>query len=811
MDRLLLDLRFAIRRMIQNPGFSAVAILTLALGIGANTAMFSAINAVVFRSLPAARSSELIAVNQKLGGETVPSFSYPDYRDLRDRNTVLSGLVGFRIIAASLGVPGSSQRVWGYMVSGNYFDVLGVNAAAGRVLHPEDDVTPGAHPVAVLSYAFWQKRFAGDPGIVGQNLKFNGRDYTVLGVAPRGFFGTELYFSPDIFFPMMMQKELEGGAGYLDKRQTSNIFVVGRRKPGIGSPQAEAGLNSVAKQLAQEYPQTDSGLEIIVTPPGLAGGYLRGAVVGFALALFGVSSLVLLVACTNLSSLLLARAADRRKETAIRLALGADRMRLVRQLLTESLVVALVGGCGGALLAVWITSALASWRPPVDVPLRLDATVDTRVFLFALLVSVVTTLVFGLLPALQATKTDLAPALKNGMTSDKLRRWHLRDYMVATQVGLSTLLLVCSVLVVRSLQRALDAPLGYNPNGAVTASFDLNLQGYDEARGRQFQKRLIEKVRALPGIESAALVDNLPLSLGSSSDSIFIEGKPKPKASEAPVAYDYAVSTDYFRTMQTTLLAGRDFDLRDKQGAKEVAIVNRAFADRLLAGDDAIGKRFSLGEHAPPIEIIGVVQDGKYFSLAEDRKPALFRPLDMSYSQAASLVARTKLNPNEAVSEIRAAVRELDPALPLYSVGTLTAQLDLPLLPARIAASALSAFGFLAVILAATGIYGVMAYAVARRTREIGIRMAIGASSGQVLGLVAKRAMLLIGSGMLGGLALALATGRLLGQILYGVEPTDPLSFGVVFVSMVAIAALASWLPARRAIQIDPIRALRQE
>jgi predicted permease len=811
MDRFILDLRLALRRLRQNPTFSAVAVLTLALGIGANTAIFSIINAALLRRLPVAHASEIVSLNETLGGHTVPTLSYPNYRDLRDRNTVLSGLTAYRFLPASLGLPGNNQRLWGYLVAGNYFDVLGVGAARGRVFRPDDDLRPGGHPLAVLTWPCWQKRFGGDPTVVGRIVKINGMDFTILGVTPQGFFGTELFFKPDIFFPSMMQKELEGGRGYLENRDAGNFFAAGRLKPGVSMARAEAGLNSVAGGLAQQYPKFDDGMKITLTPPGLAGNYIRGAVIGFAAALFGVSCLVLLVACTNLASILMARAADRRKEIALRMAVGAGRGSLVRQLLTENLVIAILGGAGGALLATWITDALAAWRPPADFPLVISAAPDGRVFLFALLVSVLTTLLFGLLPALQSTRTNLVGALKNEAISEKLRHWQLRDYMVATQVGLSALLLVCSVLVVRSLQRALDAPIGYNPKGAVSASFDLNIQGYNEARGREFERRLLEKVRAIPGIESAATVDWLPLSLNLSSDSVYIEGKPIPKPADAPDAYSFAVSTDYFRTMQTKLLMGREFDSRDKQDGTRVAVVNKAFVDQLLHGQDPIGKRFRTSPEGKPIQIVGVAEDGKYFSLAEKPNAAWWGPSEIWYVASGALVARTSMNAPQALRLIQDAARELDPSLPLYSAGTLVQRLDLPLFPARMAASALGAFGVLALILAATGIYGVMAYAISRRTREIGIRMAIGASQGQVLAIVARRAVLLIGSGTVVGMLVALAAGRFLEKILYGVEPTDPLTMAIVLAMMLGIAALACWIPARRAIRINPVTALRQE
>jgi len=811
MGRLALDLRLALRRLRQNPTFSLVAVLTLALGIGANTAIFSIINAALLRPLPVANAAELVSVNETMGGNTFPALSIPNYRDVRDRNTTLSGLAAYRFLPASLGLPGSSQRLWGYLVTGNYFDLLGIRPVRGRLIGHDDDLRPGGHPVAVLAYSCWQRRFGGDPSAIGRVVKFNGMDFTILGVTPPGFFGTELYFAPEVFFPMMMQRELEGGDGYLDKRGTGNTFIVGRLKPGVTMAGAEANLNSVAHRLAEEYPKDDDGMKLVLTKVGLAGSYLRGAVIGFAAALFGVSCLVLLVACTNLASMLMARAADRRKEIALRLAVGAARRSLVRQLLTENLAIAVLGGAGGMLLALWVGDALAAWRPPTDIPLVIHAAPDARVLLFALAVSVLTTLLFGLLPALQATRTNLVSALKNEAISERLRHWQLRDYMVAVQVGLSVVLLVCSVLVVRSLERALDAPIGYNPRGAVTASFDLNIQGYTEARGREFERRFLEKVRALPGMESAALIDWLPLTLNSSSDAIYVEGQPIPKATEAPISYTFTVSPGYFRTMQTRLLAGREFDARDTKDGPRVAIVNQAFAKQLLHGKDPIGKRFRTGPDSKFWQIVGVAQDGKYFSLAEKASPAYWTPLEITYTANASLVARTRMSGPQAVRLIEDAAHELDPALPLYSAGTLVQRLDLPLFPARMAATALGAFGVLALVLAATGIYGVMAYAISRRTREIGIRMAIGASQGQVLALVGRRALLLIGSGTVAGFALALAAGRFLEQILYGVEPSDPVTLGIVFLMMLAIASVACWIPARRAIRINPVTALRQE
>jgi predicted permease len=807
------DLRTGVRRLLQNPGFSFVAILTLALGIGANACIFSVVNAVLFRPLPVERASELVSFNETMAGDTVPMLSHLNYRDFRDRNSVLTGLVAYTIVPASVGQKGNSQRLWGYVVTGNYFELLGVKPLAGRLLLPEDDQVRGGHPVIVLTYGSWQKRFGGDPHIVGAKVEVNGREFTVLGVTPREFNGTELMVAPEVFFPLAMEKELAGGEGFLDHRNGWSLFVLGRLKPGVTSAQAESALNGIARQLAQEYPREDAGMKITLSPPGLGGSRLRAPTIAFAATMFFVCCLVLLVACANLASMLLARAGDKRKETAIRLALGASRGALIRQLLVENLMVALLGGAAGVLMASWIMSALAAWHPPIDVPIVVNAPMDIRVFLFALVVSTATALLFGLLPAFQATKTDLVPALKNEAATPRFRYWHLRDYMVAAQVCLSVLLLFCSVLVVKSLQRSLDAPLGYRPHGLATVSFDLNMQGYDEARGREFQRRVLEKVRQLPGVESAALVDNIPLTPAVGSDHIYIEGKPVPeRAADVPTAYDFKISNDYFHTMQTRLISGREFDARDRPGGQRVAIVNRAFAEQLLDGGNPLGRRFTTNTTKQPMEIVGVVETGKYTALNEAPKAAFWTPLEISYSSDGSLVARMRmLSAESAVLSIRAAIREIDPSMALFGVGSVEDRLSLTFFPARIAAIALSAFGILALVLSATGIYGVMAYSVSRRTREIGIRMAIGATQAQVLESVARRAATLIGAGLVIGLGLALAAGRLLERILYGVKPSDPVTFAIVFALMLAIGAAATFLPARRAARIDPVQALRQE
>ena len=813
MTRLRQDLIVSVRRLRKSPGFTMAAILTLALGIGANTAVFTAINAIVFRPLPVDHPDRLVFLNLKSFQTEVPTESYPNYLDYRDRNRVLSGLAAYRIAPVSLSIGGGNNaRIWSYLVTGNYFDVLGVGAARGRTLRAEDDRTRGGHPVAVLGYACWQRRFNGDPEIAGKRIKLNGLDYTVVGVAPRGFGGTEIIFTPDIFVPMAMVPQIEPGDAWLDERSSHNIFVVGRLRDGVTVPQAEAALNVIARDLGRDYPKDDDGVKIALSPPGLFGSYLRGPIRGFAAVLMGVAGLVLLIACVNLAGLLLARAADRRKETAIRLALGARVADLVRQLLTESTLLSLAGGVAGLLLAFWLTALFSLWRPPIDVPVFPTLTVDARVMAFALAVSLATGLLFGLAPALQSAGTGLAGAMKNEAVGPRLRRFHARDVLVGAQVALSVVLLVGSVLVVRSLQHAMSLNLGFDPAHASQACMDLGIQGYNEARGLEFQRRLLERVRSMPGIQSAGIIDGMPLSLNSSNDAIFIEGKPAPKVADAPMAGAFHVTIGYFHAARTRLLAGRDFDDRDRKKAPPAAIINQTFARQLLKGEDPLGKRFRFdATEGSWITIVGVVEDGKYRSLGEKPMPVFFRPFEQSYSSSTVIVARSPLPEDHVVGMLRRAVLELDPTIPIYGAGSVTSQLGLALYPARVAASVLGAFGLLAVVLAATSVYGMVAYAVSRRTREIGLRMALGASRLEVALTVLRRTGWLLASGGAAGLALAVAAGRLFSPILYGVSAGDPGTYAAAMGLMALVAVAACWFPSRRAMAVDPVTALRTE
>jgi predicted permease len=805
------DLRYGLRMLRKSPGFTLVAVISLALGIGANTAIFSLINTALLRPLPIAKPEQLVALNNSAEKRMFPTFSYPSYKDFRDRNEVFSGLIGYRFIPISLSHDGINERLWGYEVTGNYFDVLGVNAAIGRLVSPDDDVVAGASPIAVVSYKGWQQRFGGEPGIVGRDVIVNGRSYTIIGVAPQGFYGTEIIAAPDMWFPVAMQAQLEMGSNWLDNREAETLFVQGRLKPGVSLSQAQTALNDIALQLEREYPVENEGKRVALSAPGFFGSAFRGPVLGFAGLLMVVVGLVLLLACTNLANLLLARAADRRREIAVRLALGATRARIVRQLLTESLLLACAGGALGFLLAFRLVQLAVSFKMPIDIPATIDLYMDYRVFTFTLLISLATGVLFGLLPAWQATKTDLVPALKDEFSFGGYRRSWLKNSLIVFQVALSLVLLIGGGLMLRALQQAQTIDLGFTPQHAGEVSFDLRLQGYDEARGREFQKRLLERVRALPGVQSAGIADLAPVDLHFSRDRVFIEGQPLERLTNAPVTMVNRASPGYFQAMDTRMVLGRDFTEHDDENATRVAIINETFARRFWPGEDPIGKRFSQGgPESPKRQVIGVVQDGKYAGLNEDPKPFVSRPMWQTYSGATTLIVRGTADPQGLIALVRNEVQELDPHLPLAS-RTLVERMNLPLMPARIAASVLGGFGLLALALAAIGIYGVMSYSIAKRTHEIGIRMALGAQRADVLKLVIGQGLTLTIIGMAIGSLAALALTRAMKSLLFGVSATDPLTFVGVAVLLAGVALLASYVPARRASRVDPMVALRCE
>ena len=816
MDSLIKDIRYAVRSLIKRPGFVAIAVITLALGIGANTAIFSLVNTVVLRSLPVDRGHEIVSVAVGGKDDSMSAFSYPNYRDFRDRNDVLSGLLVYRFVPLSLSRGGVNERIWGYEVSGNYFDVLNVKAIHGRTFLPEEDQTKLSHPVIVVGYDCWQRRFGGDPNLVGKDVLINNHQFKVIGITPEGFKGTEFVYSPEIWLTASMMEWAEPGATWLDERDNKNFFGIGRLKPGVSATQAEASLNLLSQQLAKEYPDSNEGQSIRIDAPGFILPDLRGAVVSFTWVMMAAVGLVLLVTCTNLAGLMLARATDRRREIAIRLAMGASRMRLVRQLLTESILLSFVGGIAGLLLALWIVKLLLTLKPPIDFPLALDVAVDWRVLLFSLTVSVVAGAFFGLAPALQATRTNLVGALKDTSAQGGAVKTKLRSVLVVAQISISLVVLIVAGLVVRTLQQLQTMNPGFDPQNALTMSFDLGLQGYDDPRGQQFYRQLIERVQSLPGVESAAVTSYIPLSLNYNSRTVFAEGKPAERGENVPSTMNGSAGPGYFKTMGTPILQGREFTDVDQEKTERVAVVNEYFVRRMMpelqSTAEAVGKRFSFrGAGGPFIRIVGVAKAGKYFNIAEEPRSFVWTPITQDYNSSGILVVRTKGNPEPFFAAVRGQVQSLDPNLPLFEVKTLTDHMKLSLFPAKVAATVLGVFGLVALLLAAIGVYGITSYAVAQRTHEIGVRLALGAQLSDVLKLVLSHGLKLTIIGAALGLFGAFLATRAITSVLYGVSATDPLTFGVVSLLLIGVALVASYVPARRATKVEPLIALRNE
>jgi predicted permease len=612
---------------------------------------------------------------------------------------------------------------------------------------------------------------------------------------------------------MMMEPQIEVGNPWLDNRNTGNTWMIGRLKAGVTIGAAEGDLNALAAELGRDYPQINDGLRLKLSKPGLIGDALGGPVRAFTIGILVLAGLVLLAACANLASVLAARGADRQRELAVRISIGASRGRIVRQLLTETLLLAAIGGAAGCALALLAARGLTAWHAPIDVPIQFDIPVDLRVLLFACVTSAFAGVLFGLAPARQAAKTNPNGALKESDGSHAVGRgWPIRDVLVAVQVALCVVLVSACALSLRGLQQALTMSLGLDPHGVTIVGFDLGLAGYSKEAGAQFQQRALDAVKRLPGVQSAAYSNSLPLSPDQSTNVIYPDDRPMLKASEVYTANVFEVSPGFFQTLGIRREVGRDIDWHDTARSPRVAVVNRAFARRIMRTRDPLGRHFAWSwRAAEPTEIIGVVEDGKYESLTEAAKPVVFEPILQRYNATTTIEVKSALPSEQVVGAVRQAIAALDPALPLYQAGTLEQMLGFALFPSQAAAVALSAFGILALVLAATGIHGLVAYAVSRRKREIGIRIAIGASAGNVLRVVLGRIALLLGIGAAAGLLLAVAAGQLLSSIVYQASPRDPVVLGVVAATIVAVGAIASWAPARRSLRTQPIDALRTE
>jgi len=868
MRHLSRDLRYAFRGLARSPLFTAVALLSIALGIGANTAIFTLVDEVLLRRLPVRAPDQLVLFDgarihygSNSGGNMLSFPMYEDFRDnfvdggagarpprvtppIADNTTsppVFSGMFARRTVAMNVGADGQTERVPGELVSGTYFQVLGVGAAIGRVITPDDDKERGGSPVAVLSYDYWRTRFGSDPQIVGKTITVSNHTLTIIGVSQAGFDGVDIGYVPKIRVPLLMKAAMTPNWDDVDNRRSRWVNVFGRLKPGVTLDQAKSALqpffHAIIQQevLAPPFANTTAYTreqflkgQVDLLPAAQGRSPIRQQLSQPLWLLLGIVAGVLLIACANVASLLIARATARQKEIAVRLALGASRSRIVGQLLVESVMLAAVGGLLGLVIAAWTTRFLLGFLPTTATPHVISGSIDNRILLFNFALSLATGLVFGLVPALRSTRPNLAPTLKDqvGAVVGGSGGVRLRKGLVVAQVTISVLLLVSAGLFIRSLRALRLLDLGLKTDNLIAFNIAPTLSGYTPVQTKQFNQQLVERVRALPGVSGMAFAQIGLLEGNEWDSSMSVEGyEPKPGENMNP--YCNAVSPEYFKTMGIPILAGRDFDQRDVRYQPppsdsantppqyQVAIVNESYAKHYFGDRSPIGRHIGFGINPgtkTPIEIIGVVKDAKYTGVRDDiPRTVYFAFMESDFAGGSVMYVRTSNRPDAAFGAVSQAARDLDVNIPIFNLRTLDQQIDQSLLNDRLTATLSTAFGVLATMLAVIGLYGVMAYTVARRTREIGVRMALGAVPGDVVWLVMREVLVLVGSGIVLGLISAWALGRLIASQLYGVTTNDPLTIAGAAGLLLAVALLAGYLPARRATRVNPVLALRYE
>jgi predicted permease len=802
------DVKFAFRQLVKSPGFTLTAIATLALGIGANAVVFSVLNALVLRPVNVPHAQNLYMVQRF----QFPSQSYPDYLDLRDKNRTFESLIAFNIIGAvGVDTGGAPSTAWPYVASGNYFDALGIQPYLGRFFHAADEKGINSAPYVVLSYAYWNGYFHADSGVVGHTIAINKHPFTIIGVAPPAFRGTELFFAPAFWAPMV-EMPLIQGADNLKYRGNHSLFVIGRLRPGVTSKEATADLNILGTWLAKTYPSDDDGVKFTLARPGLVGDMLGGPARAFMAGLMMLAGLILLAACANLGSLFAARAADRAKDVALRLALGSRRWLILRRLLTEAVLVSLAGGVIGLAGGVIVLHGLSVWQPIPDIPMNVPVNPDVRTYAVALLLAILSGLTFGMVPVRQVMRADPWQMIRTGMAGTAgSKRFTLRDVLLVTQIAICAVLVTSSLVAVRGLARSLHSSFGFRPENAVLVSSDLKMAGYTDERAPQMQERMLEAVRAIPGVAAAGYTSNLPLSLGGGDSFVYTDAttdfRPTNMAADA---MDYNVSPGFLEAAGTRLLAGRDLKLDDDSKAPKVALVNRQFAMKVFGSvDKAIGGHFKYwgGVRA---EVVGVVEDGKYRTLTEDQMPAMFFSFQQHKDSGTWLVVRTMRDPGEISGALERTLQGLDPGVPMV-IRTWSSEMNSALFAAHVATVALGILGLLGAMLAVTGIFGMASYTVSKRLRELGIRMALGAGRREILGASLGRAFRLLVFGSTAGLALGLLATRVLSFIVYQATPKDPMVLVGVSATMLLLGLVAAWLPARRALAVDPLILLREE
>ena len=802
------DLKIALRKLTKSPGFTVTAILTLALGIGANAVVFGVLNAVVLRPVNVPHAQNLYTVQRS----QYPSQSHPDYVDLRDRNRTFDSLLTFKIMGpVGVDTGGNPSTAWPYLASGNYFDALGIQPHLGRFFHAGDEQGANSAPYVVLSYAYWHGHFHDDASVVGRTVEINKHQCTIIGVAPPAFRGTELFFAPAMWIPMVEQPTIEGYDS-LQSRGNHSEFVVGRLKPGVTPAQATADLNALGAWLSKTYPGEDDGVKFTLARPGLVGDMLGGPARAFMAGLMLLAGLILLAACANLGSLFSARAADRAKETALRLALGSRRGMILRQMLTEAVLVSLVGGALGLAGGVVILHWLSAWQPIPDTPINVPVNPDAGTYIVALGLALASGLLFGMVPVRQVLRSDPWQVIRTGAAGvGGLRRLTLRDILLAVQIAICAVLVTSSLVAVRGLVRSLHGSFGFVPQNVMIAASELHMAGYTDERMPQMQRRMLDAAAAIPGVTAVGYTDHLPLGIGGGDSYVYTDATTDYRPTNiAADAMNYIISPGYPEAAGTRLLAGRTLTLNDDGKAPKVALVNRQFAVKLFGSvDKAVGGHFKYW-NGTRAEVVGVLEDGKYRTLTEDQQPAMFFSFLQQQSSGTWLLVRSSRDPEEISKALQQTIHALDPGLP-FVVKTWNREMSSALFAARVATVALGVLGLLGAMLAVTGIFGMASYTVSKRLRELGIRMALGARRKQVLRTALGRAFVLLSVGSAAGLVLGILASKVLSFIVYQAAPNDPLVLVGVVLTMLLLGLTAAWIPAQKALAVDPMILLREE
>jgi predicted permease len=810
IETLMQDVRFAFRVLWKSPGFTVVAILALALGIGANAVAFGVLNALILRPLHIPQSQNLYMIEH--GKENDPSQSYLDYRDLRDRNRSFEGIAAYSMTRAGLDTGGKASTAWLYETSGNYFDVLGIQPYLGRFFHGSDEHGLNSAPYLVLSYAYWRSHFQSDFGVVGRTVQVNKNPFTILGVAPPEFQGTELYFTPN-FWVLMVNGEQSGGWNDLNARGSRGMWLVGRLKAGVTPIQAVAGLNLIAAYLSKTYPKDDQQMSFSLARPGLIGDTLGRPVRAFVSGLMLLAGLILLAACANLGSLFAARAADRSKEVALRLALGSSRKRILRQLMTEAVMLSLMGGVAGLIGGMALLRWLSGLQPSPSFPVHLPLSPDANVYGVALLMALASGFLFGMVPVRQVLRANPWEIVKSGAIGVGGRRISFRDLLLVVQVAVCAMLVTASLVALRGLVRSIHSNFGFRPQNAMLVDTDLNMAGYSGDGVPAMQRRMLDAIETTPGVTSAGLTDRMPLDGENMMNSAPVFKDTTTDLRPANAAADTVlqnISPGYFRAAGTDLLAGRIFTRHDDENAPRVVVVNQEFARKFFGSmENALGGYFKMA-NGTRVQIVGIVENGKYRTLAEEPQPAAFLPILQSPTSAVWLVVRSNRDPQQAAAALENTLRRLDAGMP-FTIRTWNKELDGALFSSRVVTVSLGILGGLGAVLAVTGIFGMASYSVSKRLRELGIRIALGAQRGEVLQAALGRAVRLLAFGSVLGLLLGIAASKFLAFIAYQATPRDPLVLAGAVLTMTLLGLLATWIPAQRALGADPLILLREE